>query len=102
MTKEVRISKFEAARKGLLAFHWSFGFRYSFDIRHSDFVIIQSPQGRGQSVSYPTVSSALACVVMREVRVREFRIRAHWRPFVVKHLPLKQWPPIAPAQSVVR
>src|SRR6266516_2761711 len=47
MTKEVRISKFEAAREGLVAFHWSFGFRYSFDIRHSDFVIIQSPQGRG-------------------------------------------------------
>ena len=24
-------------------FHLSFGFRHSFDIRHSDFVIIQSP-----------------------------------------------------------
>ena len=36
----------ETARQDLLAFHLNFGFRYSFDIRHSDFVIIQS-EGKG-------------------------------------------------------
>src|SRR2546427_6958160 len=41
MTKEARISKPETARQGVLAFHLSFGFGYSFDIRHSDLVIIQ-------------------------------------------------------------
>src|SRR6266516_4511683 len=46
MTKEARISKSETARQDLLAFHLNFGFRYSFDIRHSDFVIIQS-DGKG-------------------------------------------------------
>jgi len=42
MTKQVRISKSETARQDLLAFHLMFGFRHSFDIRHSDFVMIQS------------------------------------------------------------
>ena len=36
----------ETARQDLLAFHLNFGFRCSFDIRHSDFVIIQS-EGKG-------------------------------------------------------
>src|SRR2546422_6167138 len=42
MTKEARIPKTETARQDLMAFHLNFGFRYSFDIRHSDFVIVQS------------------------------------------------------------
>jgi hypothetical protein len=42
MTKETRISKSETARHDLLTFHSIFGFRYSFDMRHSDFGIIQS------------------------------------------------------------
>ena len=42
MTKEARISKSETARGDLVAFHLIFGFRYSFDIRHSDFVIFQA------------------------------------------------------------
>jgi len=41
MTKEARISKSETARHDTLAFHLIFGFRSSFDIRHSKFVIIQ-------------------------------------------------------------
>ena len=45
MTKEVRIAKSERARRDLVAFHLNFGFRYSLDIRHSDFGIIQNQLG---------------------------------------------------------
>ena len=46
MTKEARTTKSESARQDPLTFHLNFGFRYSFDIRYSDFVSIQS-DGRG-------------------------------------------------------
>src|SRR6266480_1132573 len=45
MKPEFRIPKTETARQDLRAFHLNFGFRYSFDIRHSDFVIVQSQPG---------------------------------------------------------
>src|SRR6266699_5790521 len=39
MTKEARISKSVTTRLNQRAMHWIFGFRNSFVIRHSDFVI---------------------------------------------------------------
>src|SRR5438128_11199862 len=39
MTNEARISKPETMRPNQRAIHWTFGFRTSFVIRHSDFVI---------------------------------------------------------------
>ena len=56
MTKESRTSKSEPARRDIVAFHLVFGFRYSFDIRHLAFAIIQSccpgaPLAAGMAVS---------------------------------------------------
>src|SRR5258707_78331 len=46
MRKESRTSKSKAARQDIMAFHLVFGFRFSFDIRHLDFAIIQNlPSG---------------------------------------------------------
>ncbi|PYL01316.1 MAG: hypothetical protein DME19_02035 [Verrucomicrobia bacterium] len=42
MTKETRNLKAESATRSTSTISWSFVLRPSFDIRHSDFVIIQS------------------------------------------------------------
>jgi len=42
MTKQTRMLEIRDGDSGALAFHPWFGFRHSFDIRHSGFVIITS------------------------------------------------------------
>ena len=65
MTKEARKSKSKTAREDQLASPLIFRFRYSFEIRHLDFVIIHSllpsattrfksnPSNRGEKITFP-------------------------------------------------
>src|SRR5712671_1567602 len=45
MTKEARIPENRIGGLGAVAFNWGFGFRHSFNIRHSGFVIVHRLPG---------------------------------------------------------